>query len=767
MGGSAGAAALGWRGGGMVAESIFPASIFPVVKHGLCAILLIACLCNQALAQTDEGVPDGLEIEIERTVESASEEESSAPDFLDELEHYRHNPINLYTTTADILTRLPGITLPDAVAILTAVDSLNPVEFEQFEEELPALLSAQQWLMLRTYTTLARPMSELDHPGLPLQVDIRSSWFRDLQPRRGYGDDLFRRVTRRDPATGDSLAVDTISLGPSYLGPRDALLTRLNLKYGDNELNLTFEKDAGEPFMFSDTVARSYANYELVDPAQPAGSVEQKLGTFISGSGAATVGPVRLIVGDFTAEYGQGLALWSSFGGAKNGAVIDAPFKAGRGITPYRSSGEVAFFRGGAVSFNESGRARKGFSGSVFGSYRSFDALFGQPGFGQFPNAGGDTLAEEVTSIRTDGYHRTRTELRRSGGLDERVVGASARYGFEQGHVGITGYDARYSVAIQPDLPYDFSGQNFQLFSLDGRYLFGDFYLFGEAAHGANGNIGMIAGIGGTIDNAAIVIAGRNVDPGFYTPHGIGFGESARQQQNERGIYIGVKVPVIPQGIFSAYFDLYRFPQRSYSIPFPISGADGMLQFDWSLSPRFSLSCRFQQEVKGDATTPSDAPGRAPRALFDKTTASGRIEAGYASVGGRVQLRARFERKYVGYTTLRPAANGVLTFLDLRWRPTTRLSFGGRIALFNADNFDVALREFEQDVAGKFSNLALYGQGQRVYLFAQWSPTVWGTIAAKYGETWYRDRTVISEGSLQEINGQLSSSIAVQIDVRF
>lgn len=763
MGEPVGPAALGWRGGCMVAVSILT-----IVKRGLCAMLLAACLCNQALAQSDEGVPDGLEIEIERTVESASEEEAD-PDFLDELERYHINPINLYTTTADVLTRLPGITLPDAVAILTFVDSLTPVEFDQFEE-MPAL-TVTQLSILRSYTTLARPISQLDHPGLPLRVAVRSWWFRDLQPRRGYGDDLFRRVIRRNPATGDSIAVDTISLGPSYVGPRDALMTRLNLNYGDHELNLTFEKDAGEPFSFSDTLARSYANYELVDPAQPVGSVEPKLGTFISGSGAATIGPVRLIVGDFTAEYGQGLGLWGSFGGMKGGDVIDAPYKAARGITPYRSSGEVAFFRGGAVAFNESGRARKGFSGSVFGSYRSFDAafgqqMFGQPGGGQIPNVEDDTLTQ-VTSIRTDGYHRTRTELRRSNGLDERVIGASARYGFDQGHVGVTGYDARYSVAIQPDLPYDFSGQNFHLLSLDGRYLFGNFYLFGEAACGTNGRLGMIAGIGGTIDNAIMVIAGRNVDPGFYTPHGVGFGESPRQQQNERGIYIGVKAPVIPQGILSAYFDLYRFPQKTYSIPFPTNGADGMLQFDWSLSPRFSLSCRVRQEVKGDAMTVADAPGRAPRALFDKTTASGRIEAGYTSVGGRVQLRARFERKHVGYAVLRPAANGTLTFLDLRWRPSARLSFSGRVVLFNGDNFDAAVYEFERDVPGKFSNLALYGQGQRLYLLAQWSPTTWGTIAAKYGETWYRNRAAISEGGLQEISGQLSNSLTVQIDVKF
>lgn len=725
----------------------------------LLPMLLLCCLCNQAFAQADEGVPDGLEIELERSVEAATEEGSDDPEFLDELERYRTNPINLYTTTADVLTRLPGITLQDAVAILTFVDSLNPVEFDQFEE-IPTLSESQRSI-LGSYTTLARPMRQLDHPSLPLQVAVRSRWFRDLQPRRGYGDSLLRRLIRRNPATGDSLGVDTIPIGSSYVGSRDALMTQINLNYGNHELNLTVEKDAGEPLAFSDTLTRSYTRYELVDPAQPIGDIEHRLGTFISGSGAATFGPVRLIVGDFTAEYGQGLTLWSSFGGNKGGDVIDVPYKAGRGITPYRSTGEVAFFRGGAVTFNEVGRTRKGFSGSVFGSYRSFDASFNQVVEGS-----GDTTME-VTSIGTDGYHRTRIELRRSGGLDERVIGASARYGFPAGHVGLTGYDARYNSPIQPDLPYDFSGQNLQLFSIDGRYLFGGFYLFGEATRDNSGNVGMIAGVGGSVGNAKFVMAGRNVDAGFYTPHGVGFGESPREQQNERGIYVGMKVPVIPQGMLSAYFDLYRFPQQTYSVPFPTNGADGMLQFDWSLSPRFNLSCRLKQEIKGDALTLEESFGRERRVLFDKTTASGRVEAGYTSVGGGMQLRARFERKYVGYASLRPAANGILTFLDLRWRPSSVLSLGGRIVFFNADNFDAAINEYEQDVPGRFTNLALFNQGQRLYLFAQWQPTEWGTVAAKYGETWYRNQTTISEGNLQEIRGQLNSSITVQIDVKF
>ncbi|MBK8911815.1 MAG: hypothetical protein IPM61_10855 [Chlorobi bacterium] len=724
----------------------------------LAGLVILLSPSPSLFAQADEGVPDGLEIELERTVEDAGEQGDQDPEFLDELERYRTAPMNLYTTTADELSRLPGITLHDAVAILTAVDSLNPVEFEQLEE-IPTL-SEPQRAILRTYTTLARPMSQIDHPSIPLRATLRSRWIRDLQPRRGYGDNLLRRVLRRDPATGDSLGVDTISIGPSYLGLRDALMTRLTLRYGDHELNLTFEKDAGEPLTFNDTLARSYASHELVDPSQPVGTVQQRLGAFVSGSGAATVGPVRLIVGDFTAEYGQGLALWSSFGGTKGGDAVDAPYKAGRGIVPYRSSGEVAFFRGGAVTFNETGRKRRGLSGSVFGSYRSFDASFDR-----VVDAVGDTLSQ-VSSIGTDGYRRTRTELRRSGGLEERVLGAAARYGFGDGHVGITGYDSRYSVAIQPDFSHDFSGQHLQLFSVDARYLIGGFYLFGEAARGSNGKIGAIAGIGGTVDNAEFAIAGRNVDAGFYTPHGVGFGESPTAQQNERGVYVGVKVPVVPRGVLSGYFDIYRFPQQTYSVPFPINGADGMVQFDWSLSPRFSLSCRLKQEVKGDALTLEDGSGQERRALFDKTTASGRIEAGYASVGDRLRLRARFERRYVEYGSLRPAANGTLTFLDLRWNPIATISLAGRVTLFNGDNFDAAVYQYESDVPGRFTNLAFYDQGQRLYLLVQWEPAEWATISAKYSETWYRNRAIISQGDLQEIRGPLNNSLTLQVDVR-
>src|SRR5690606_20331453 len=162
------------------------------LAHSSASILLlfalVAAFSTPLRSQIVPPVPDELEPVIERAIEGSTQEETDAPELIDELERYRRRPIGLYTATADSLARLPGISIQDAFAILDFVDSTAPASMEQLEAI--ATLDAEQLQVLRAYTSLQHPR----FPAAPrrLIVSMRTRFQQDLQPRKGYTDEVRR-----------------------------------------------------------------------------------------------------------------------------------------------------------------------------------------------------------------------------------------------------------------------------------------------------------------------------------------------------------------------------------------------------------------------------------------------------------------------------------------------------------------------------------------------------------------------------------------------
>ncbi|MEO5931203.1 MAG: hypothetical protein ABIR47_14820 [Candidatus Kapaibacterium sp.] len=696
----------------------------------------------------------------ERAGEKIAEDGTDGSDdseLLDELEGYRRNPIDLYTTTAHALARLPGISIRDAAAILAFIDRTSPSGWSDFDTL--SIISKRQLLILRDYGSLDRP--DIRPPQRGLSVEIRTRVMEDLQPRRGYHDPLYRIAPRRDPVTGDSLGLDTISVGHTYLGGPQGVMSRVLISYGDISGGITFEKDPGEPLLFSDTAGYSYGRYEYADPRTPTSEHISRFGGFLSAHASIHLKPVTLFAGDFSAEFGEGLVLGGASGGSKGGDVTSSPYRAARGITSYKSAGEIAFYRGGAVVLNEGAWLPAGMSASIFGSVRSLDASIDST-----VSDGGES-SSFISSFREDGYHRSRSEIRHDGNAREIVLGAHLQERFDRGRIGVTAYSSRYNRPVRGSQPYDFAGDHSFMAGINGNYSIGPATVFGEIARSATGAVGGIGGAIAKLSGSEICIVARHLPADFYTPHGSGFGESPNRQHNEEGIYIGARAPLIPKATLSAYLDLYRSPERSFSVPFPRAGIDGYMELGYHPGRNLELTARLHRETKGDAVTLADSLGRDRRRLIDRTVTAGRLEAEYSMANGSIRLRGRIERRFVDYDGARPSANGIITFADIRLRPRPGLSFGMRLALFATDNFDAAAYGFEQDLPGRLTDIALSGEGRRFYLFASWRPGPAIVLSAKYAETVYADRTTISPGDPQEIAGPVNNSLAVQADLTF
>jgi hypothetical protein len=103
---------------------------------------------------------------------------------------------------------------------------------------------------------------------------------------------------------------------------------------------------------------------------------------------------------------------------------------------------------------------------------------------------------------------------------------------------------------------------------------------------------------------------------------------------------------------------------------------------------------------------------------------------------------------------------------DLNGNLSHSLKMGGRIALFDTEDFENRQYVYEKNVLWAFSIPNYYGQGMRYYLLAQWKASDKFTFWARWARTVYTDRDVTGSG-LQEILGNRITETNFQMRYQF
>ena len=562
---------------------------------------------------------------------------------------------------------------------------------------------------------------------------------------------------------GSPPTLDTVAIGSRYTGSREGFLSRILANYGKYAGGITFEKDPGEPLSFIDTTNFTYDNYERIEGEINSEDLktETRLGSFVSLHARADFTPATLFLGDYTAGFGQGLVFGKTFSGRKGTSATGDPYNSGGGLRSYRSAGERYFFRGGGIKVHRGNWLPPWLAASAFISRRSLDGSLVET-----LDADGSST-NTVSSIREGGLRRTRTELRRSATLSERVIGGHLDGYFTGGRVGLTVGRGDYSLPLISsglEIPLR---DHWTLASLDADFSFSHGRAFGELAVDESGDVSIVSGTALRLPGADLTLSARSYHPDFFSPYGVAFGESPANPRNERGIYLGIRTRLFPRTFLSLYGDIYTIPEGNQTNPFPIIGTEGGVFLSYGITRELDVEVRLRREENQDIALTEDTSGREVRKVIDRTIASGRVTAQWKPREGSVELRARVEGKVARFSEIVSDQNGVLTYLDLRWNLLQTLHLSSRIILFDADGSDTRLYEFEQDLPGRVSNIALSGEGRRFYLLAAWKPIPSFAIALRYDETWYADRRVISAGSLQEIQGNVSGKWSLQVDGEF
>ena len=109
---------------------------------------------------------------------------------------------------------------------------------------------------------------------------------------------------------------------------------------------------------------------------------------------------------------------------------------------------------------------------------------------------------------------------------------------------------------------------------------------------------------------------------------------------------------------------------------------------------------------------------------------------------------------------------GLMAFQDIRFSPSQNLSIDGRIILFQTDSFNSAIYEYENDLMGILSNVALYGKGMRWYLLVKYKLVNFLSLSAKYSETYKPLEKNLGSG-FSEINNNVDNKISFQAEINF
>jgi hypothetical protein len=549
--------------------------------------------------------------------------------------------------------------------------------------EQAGLLTPVQLQHLSDYIKFAGPLIDLKElqavPSFDLETIHRILPFITINNAIPFRDDLSARL-KGDHSflfrLSRNLAPDTAKT--TNLGDANHLLFRYRYQFKDLVyFGITGEKDAGEMF-FRGAEKKGFDFYSAH--------------LFIRNKGILKT----LALGDFTVNMGQGLLQWQGFGPGKTADVISIK-RSAPVLQPYRGAGEYNFFRGLGVSI-----ARNNLELSFFFSRKGIS---------------GHTEDSMLTSIKTDGYFRTASELgtRNQGKLFS--AGASLVYHHKNVKAGIYGVVHKLSIPLEaqqdPYKYFSFSGDRLKAGGMELGYSWRNLHVFGEAVMEEHQELAVMTGLLVSLDpKVDLSFLFRDLSRGYASLFGSAFTENSLPG-NERGIFMGISLHPSPAWSLQAYLDLYHFPWLKFRVNAPSDGQEFLLQLEKKWDRNTSLIMRFRQKTKEMNDPLEDGIHDVlPMALRNV-----RIHFS-KELPMKGSVNARMEIQRMGGNN--DQEDGFLFYVEAGRKLTPPLRVQLRLQYFETSGFDSRIYAYESDVLYGFSIPAFYDQGFRYYINARY-----------------------------------------------
>ncbi|WP_199140621.1 helix-hairpin-helix domain-containing protein [Pedobacter sp. ASV12] len=624
----------------------------------------------------------------------------------DRLIYFSKHPINLNQTHA---------------AELKSLVFLSPLQISNFFAYLKANGPFIDVLELQSIPNFdAETVTRL----LPFVAIANNSLMRKptLKNLRLFGEnDLFIRAGRTlDMPKGFSKLT-----GSKYLGTPERLLLRYKYNFAQRiDAGLIAEKDAGEKWS-ADFKSAHLAIFN-------------------------TWRFNKIVLGDYSLQFGQGLTLWSGFAFGKAPDVTSVA-KKDLGLRPYHSSNEYAFLRGMATTVT----LTKYLVFTGFLSYRKLDASLSLNNEGE----------EVLTTINETGYHRTESEIKNRNRLTQLFFGGALQYQRNNLNIGLIAHRTNYNRAFTAETsPYrydDFSGKTLTNLGLHYTYTYRNFYLFGEIAKSLQSGLAYVNGALISLSaKASAVVLYRNYASNYHNFFNQAMAEATRAT-NERGLYVGLNLYPAKSWAIAVYADYFKFPWLKFRIDAPSDGYEVLGQLSYMPSKTFKIQLRYKSELKQQNTDLA-----VPINYLDEV----KKESYRADVNWQLNRSIGFQNRLEVSQYHKGASGaefGYLAYQDMSYKPLrTRLSGNIRIAYFNIPSFNSRIYAYEDDVLYSFSFGMYSGKGWRNYLNLKYKLLKRLDIWVRYALSFYPRAGTVGSG-LDEIEGNKKSDIKLQFRYQF
>jgi hypothetical protein len=632
----------------------------------------------------------------ERSIEAIVQEQEDSQ-LLEVLAEIRENPMDLNRASLEEMTRLPWI------------NSLMASELIAYRRRKP-FLTVEQLGEVESFSTETVKRSRFYFFVQPSRFDTawkihgsgRSRYRSDLQPRKGFVDGTF---------------------GGSSIGMLNRVLVTAEQSEGIvSRADFAFmnEKDPGE------LVSNGYSSFYLALANEDRG--------------------IRMVLGDYVVEVGEGLVLWRSFAPSKGPESFAAVRRNGSGLRPSVSTDETWVLHGCAAEW----KTRLA-SLLVFVSSRRLNA-----------NIDSTALPK---SIYSDGLFRTAGEVGKMNVLDEQLSG------FRLAATPLEGVRAGLSLySSQLYSPIAFGGgspsNHVSLIGIDLAYTTRAVDAFAEVARDRLYRLSWIAGA--IVAPSKLMSAGvvaRSYAEGFENPRGNAFGERFGPPENEQGIYTTLRVAPFDGLKLSIYSDQFQSISSTGTILERVRGHDFLFDTQLSISHQLYVDLLFKEKNKPISMSTLDPLGRSVLQSSLRNQQNLRLTV-ENTPSERLQLKTRTEFVSVSNSLNGAIETGFLAYQELRYTPRQSYSVAARLIVFETASFDSRLYEFETDFRSSFANPALFGHGLRWFVLVNYRFATSTQVSAKYSYT-YRDGARTIGAGANEISGAVESGLGLQIDVSF
>lgn len=517
-----------------------------------------------------------------------------------------------------------------------------------------------------------------------------------------------------------------------FVGTAGRMVWRFrSFRPGDFSFGITGEKDPGEQLTWS-TKERQYGFDHLGFHLQ------------LQNKGAIR----NLVVGDFQAQFGQGLIWGGGIGFGKGAETVVNTRRPNVGFLPYTSAYEGGNLRGIASTVELSPRI----SISTAISRNRRDA-----------SVQSNETNESVSSLQSTGLHRNISELEKRKTITETISGVVLQYEFQQVTAGLNFQTVKLEAPLIPAQRvynyHSFRGSANHNAGVFLNFSHNNFTFFNEVASTWKGGMayshGVLISLSNRFDVSAVF---RHFAKNYQSFYANAFGESARPQ-NEAGVYWGFRYKFPRRLTYSGYFDLFRFPGLRYRVYAPSTGYEWLGRLQWQPSKTTAAFVQVRRESKWRNVSAVD---ETLYTLNKYAKTNFWISLDYQPYPG-LRLKTRFQGSTfnLGGTT----TNGYAMLQDIAYRKGKTV-VTARYAIFNTEDFDNRQYVFENDVWLSFSMPAYYGVGVRKYVMVQYKINRTYTLWLRYSDTRYLNRDKIGTGP-DEIEGDRQNDIKFEFRIKF